>query len=194
MPATAASRATPARERTSPVSAPLASSRARSRSEGRLTATVLGLAGPRRHRAERRGGTGRRSAGRPGPRHHAARPRPVAGDPALLAQVAANLLANAVRHNHPGGTAALTTGTIGERTFLDVTNSGPVLEQRDIPGLFEPFRRGQGRPGNGLGLGLAVVRAITHSHDGTITATARPGGGITVHLDLPRRTEPRPPR
>ncbi|MGW5000796.1 ATP-binding protein [Streptomyces hydrogenans] len=119
---------------------------------------------------------------------------PVAGDPALLAQVAANLLANAVRHNHPGGTATLTTGTIGERTFLDVTNSGPVLEQRDIPGLFEPFRRGQGRPGTGLGLGLAVVRAITHSHDGTITATARPGGGITVHLDLPRRTEPRPPR
>ncbi|MFJ6574882.1 ATP-binding protein [Streptomyces sp. NPDC091368] len=114
-------------------------------------------------------------------------PAPVTGDPALLAQVAVNLLANAVRHNHPGGTATLTTGVEGGRAFLEAANSGPVLEQRDIPALFEPFRRGQGRPGNGVGLGLAVVRAITRSHDGTIIAAPRPGGGITVRVDLPSR-------
>ncbi|MEE1736219.1 HAMP domain-containing sensor histidine kinase [Streptomyces sp. BE147] len=114
-------------------------------------------------------------------------PAPVVGDPALLAQVAVNLLANAVRHNHPGGTATITTVTLGGRAFLKATNSGPVLEQRDIPALFEPFHRGHGRPGNGLGLGLAVVRAITLSHGGTITATPRPGGGITVRVDLPHR-------
>lgn len=112
---------------------------------------------------------------------------PVSGDPALLAQVALNLLANAVRHNHPDGTATITTGTLGGRAFIEVTNSGPLLEQQEIPALFEPFRRGRGRPGNGLGLGLAVVRAITLSHEGAITATPRPGGGITVHIDLPRR-------
>ncbi|MFC9797240.1 sensor histidine kinase [Streptomyces sp. NPDC127584] len=120
-------------------------------------------------------------------------PAPVTGDPALLAQVAVNLLANAVRHNHPGGTATLTTGIEGGHAFLEAANSGPVLEQSDIPALFEPFRRGQGRPGNGVGLGLAVVRAITRSHDGTITAAPRPGGGITVRVDLPRRAETYPP-
>ncbi|MFC9705240.1 ATP-binding protein [Streptomyces sp. NPDC056943] len=120
-------------------------------------------------------------------------PAPVAGDPALLAQVALNLLANAVRHNHPGGTATITTGTLSGSAFLEVTNSGPILEQRDIPALFEPFRRGQGRPGRGFGLGLAVVRAITLSHEGTITATPRPGGGITVRVDLPRQAAMRPP-
>ncbi|MFF0475062.1 sensor histidine kinase [Streptomyces sp. NPDC004284] len=116
-------------------------------------------------------------------------PAPVSGDPALLAQVALNLLANAVRHNHPDGTARITTGTMGDSAFIEVTNSGPVLEQQEIPALFEPFRRGRGRTGNGLGLGLAVVRAITLSHDGTITAAPRPGGGITVHIDLPQQPE-----
>ncbi|MFB8047532.1 ATP-binding protein [Streptomyces hydrogenans] len=120
-------------------------------------------------------------------------PAPVTGDPALLTQVALNLLANAVRHNHPGGTATITTGTLGGRAFLEATNSGPALGQQDVPALFEPFRRGQGRTGNGFGLGLAVVRAITLSHDGTITATPRPGGGITIRVDLSRRAAMRPP-
>ncbi|MFD7575946.1 sensor histidine kinase [Streptomyces sp. NPDC059810] len=120
-------------------------------------------------------------------------PAPVAGDPALLAQVALNLLANAVRHNHPDGTATLTTATRGEHAFLEVTNSGPVLDHQDVPALFEPFRRGPGRPGDGFGLGLAVVRAITLSHGGTVTATPRPGGGITVRVDLPLRAATRSP-
>ncbi|MFB6625621.1 sensor histidine kinase [Streptomyces sp. NPDC056374] len=120
-------------------------------------------------------------------------PAPVAGDPSLLAQVALNLLANAVRHNHPDGTATLTTATRGEHASLEVTNSGPVLEHQDVPALFEPFRRGPGRPGDGFGLGLAVVRAITLSHGGTVTATPRPGGGITVRVDLPRRAATRSP-
>ncbi|MCZ0982997.1 HAMP domain-containing sensor histidine kinase [Streptomyces diastatochromogenes] len=116
-------------------------------------------------------------------------PAPVSGDPALLAQISLNLLANAVRHNHPDGTAHLTTGTTEANAFIEVTNTGPLLEPQEIPALFEPFRRGRTRTGNGLGLGLAVVRAITLSHDGTITATPRPGGGITVHIELPQRSE-----
>ncbi|MER5966437.1 HAMP domain-containing sensor histidine kinase [Streptomyces sp. NPDC002057] len=117
-------------------------------------------------------------------------PAPVTGDPALLAQLTLNLVANAVRHNHPDGTVTITTGTLGERAFLEVANTGPVLEEREIPALFEPFRRGRHRPGNGFGLGLAVVRAITLSHDGTIAAVPRSGGGITVRVDLPRRALP----
>ncbi|MEU8762665.1 HAMP domain-containing sensor histidine kinase [Streptomyces sp. NPDC048659] len=117
----------------------------------------------------------------------AAAPAPVTGEPALLRQVALNLLANAVRHNRPDGTATLTTGTAGDRSFLEVGNTGPVVDPAELPELFEPFRRGAGRRAEGSGLGLAVVRAITANHGGEITAVPRPGGGLTVRVELPRR-------
>lgn len=115
-------------------------------------------------------------------------PAPVAGDPSLLQQIALNLLANAVRHNHPGGTATITTGVVEELAFIEVVNTGPVLNPAEIPTLLEPFQRGPERRSKGLGLGLAVVRAITLTHHGKVTATPRPGGGLTVRVDLPRRT------
>ncbi|MEU3424649.1 sensor histidine kinase [Streptomyces gardneri] len=114
-------------------------------------------------------------------------PAPVAGDPSLLRHITLNLLANAVRHNHPGGTATTATGTHGDRAFVEVTNTGPVLDPGDVPALFEPFRRGPTQHGKSLGLGLAVVRAITLTHHGELTATPRPGGGLTVRVELPRR-------
>ncbi|MFI5981886.1 sensor histidine kinase [Streptomyces sp. NPDC051555] len=112
---------------------------------------------------------------------------PVQGDPALLRQVALNLLANAVRHNHPGGTAVITTGTAGDAAFLLVTNTGPVLTAEEVPALFEPFHQGRERAG-GFGLGLAVVRAITTTHRGRVEATPRAEGGLTVRVVLPART------
>ncbi|MGW5399211.1 sensor histidine kinase [Streptomyces sp. NPDC003952] len=120
-------------------------------------------------------------------------PAPVAGDPSLLRQIALNLLANAVRHNHPGGTATITTGTVGQLAFIEAANTGPVLTPAEIPTLFEPFRRGPERRSKGLGLGLAVVRAITLTHHGKVTATPRPGGGLTVRVELPLRPRGRPP-
>ncbi|QKW04992.1 ATP-binding protein [Streptomyces sp. NA04227] len=114
-------------------------------------------------------------------------PAPVAGDPALLRQIALNLLANAVRHNHPGGTVKITTGVLEELAFIEVVNTGPVLTLEEIPTLYEPFQRGPQRRSKGFGLGLAVVRAITLTHHGRVTATPRPGGGLTVRVDLPLR-------
>ncbi|MDV5150032.1 HAMP domain-containing sensor histidine kinase [Streptomyces sp. SBC-4] len=119
-------------------------------------------------------------------------PAPVSGDPSLLRHIALNLLANAVRHNHPGGTATMATGVHGERAFVEVANTGPVLDPDEIPTLFEPFQRGRRLRGKGLGLGLAVVRAITLAHHGTITATPRPAGGLTVRVGLPLRTDGEP--
>ncbi|MGY3680474.1 sensor histidine kinase [Streptomyces sp. TE33382] len=110
---------------------------------------------------------------------------PVAGDPSLLRQIALNLLANAVRHNHRDGTATVTTGTIGTLSFIEVGNTGPVLHQDEIPALFEPFQRGREHRSDGSGLGLAVVRAITLTHHGEVIATPRPGGGLTVRVELP---------
>ncbi|MEU5922040.1 HAMP domain-containing sensor histidine kinase [Streptomyces sp. NPDC047141] len=119
-------------------------------------------------------------------------PAPVAGDPSLLRQIALNLLANAVRHNRAGGTATVTTGVRGTRAFVEVANTGPVLDPEEVPALFEPFRQGTSHRGKGLGLGLAVVRAITVTHQGEVTATPRPDGGLTVRVELPRASGGRP--
>ncbi|MER8048128.1 HAMP domain-containing sensor histidine kinase [Streptomyces sp. NPDC094032] len=115
------------------------------------------------------------------------RPAPVTGDVSLLRQTALNLVANAVRHNHHGGTATVTTGTEGDRSFVEVGNTGPVIDPEEIPALFEPFRRGTEHRADGTGLGLAVVRAITATHHGEVTAAPGPHGGLTVRVELPRR-------
>ncbi|WP_424862814.1 sensor histidine kinase [Streptomyces sp. MMS24-I29] len=115
-------------------------------------------------------------------------PAPVAGDPALLRQIALNLLANAVRHNHRDGMASVATGATDAAAYIEVANTGPVLTPDEIPALFEAFHRGQEHRGNGSGLGLAVVRTITATHRGRVTAVPRTGGGLTVRVELPRRS------
>ncbi|MFH8472376.1 sensor histidine kinase [Streptomyces sp. NPDC018000] len=116
------------------------------------------------------------------------RPCPVAGDASLLRQIALNLLTNAVRHNYPDGTATVATGTTSRLAFIEVTNTGPVLDPNEIPALFEAFQRGPECRSDGSGLGLAVARAITLTHQGQVTARPRPGGGLTVRVELPRRS------
>ncbi|MET8705327.1 sensor histidine kinase [Streptomyces californicus] len=109
----------------------------------------------------------------------------VRGNRLLLAQLAANLLANAVTYNVPGGSVEAVLS--GEGVLL-VRNTGPVVSEADIAGFFEPFRRGEGRDrmGPGSGLGLSIVRSIAVAHGGTVTARPGPrGGGLAVTVRLP---------
>lgn len=111
-----------------------------------------------------------------------ARPLTVLGDAVLLDRLAHNLVANAVRHNVPGGRVEVLTGPEG----IAVTNTGPVVPADTVPLLFEPFRRLSARtqaPGEGVGLGLSIVESIARAHDATATATANAkGGGLTVRV------------
>ncbi|MDG4859602.1 HAMP domain-containing sensor histidine kinase [Streptomyces sp. T-3] len=110
-----------------------------------------------------------------------AAPLPVTGDPVLLHHVVENLVANAVRHNVPGGTVTVATGPAG----LTVTNTGPPVPPDVVPQLFEPFRRlkeREHRPGSGAGLGLSIVASIARAHGWTVTAEANEGGGLTVRM------------
>ncbi|MFF0389374.1 sensor histidine kinase [Kitasatospora sp. NPDC004615] len=115
-------------------------------------------------------------------------PAPVTGDPSLLTQLVHNLVANAVRHNHPGGTVRLTTGQDSGRSHIEVANSGPRIDEADIPSLLEPFRRGRGSA-PGAGLGLSVIRAVVATHQGTLTITPNPAGGLTTRVLLPTARE-----
>jgi two-component system sensor histidine kinase VanS len=71
---------------------------------------------------------------------------------------------------------------------LTVENTGEKLTPRLVSTLTEPFQRGTGRiriAHAGVGLGLAIVASITQAHEGTLTLTPRPAGGLRVTVQLP---------
>ncbi len=115
------------------------------------------------------------------------RPAPVVGDPGLLERLAGNLVENAVRYNHLQGRIWVRTGSDAQHAMLVVGNTGFEVEEADVPGLFEPFRRGgRERTGaRGSGLGLSIVRAVCDAHGGTVGAVALSGGGLEVTVTLP---------
>lgn len=114
---------------------------------------------------------------------------PTNGSQALLLQLTMNLVHNAIVHNLPErGTVRVTTGVRPETVVLTVENTGEELTPQLISTLTEPFRRGTERIHTdhaGVGLGLAIVKTITHAHDGTLTLTPRPTGGIRIAVELP---------
>jgi signal transduction histidine kinase len=114
-------------------------------------------------------------------------PAMVIGDPSLLERLAGNLVENAVRYNVHHGRLAVRTGSDGACAYLVVANTGPELDPAEVPGLFEPFRRGGiERTGTrGAGLGLSIVRAVVDAHGGTVRAQAMQGGGLEVTVALP---------
>jgi signal transduction histidine kinase len=115
------------------------------------------------------------------------RPAPVVGDPSLLDRLAGNLIENAIRYNHLMGKLWLRTSAEGGQAVLVVGNTGFEVEPGDVPGLFEPFRRGgwERTGSRGSGLGLSIVRAVCDAHGGTVSAVAQPGGGLEVTVSLP---------
>ncbi|MGA9857764.1 MAG: HAMP domain-containing sensor histidine kinase [Solirubrobacteraceae bacterium] len=114
---------------------------------------------------------------------------PTTGSPALLLQMATNLVHNAVVHNLPDqGTVWVTTSVHPTGVVLTVENSGEKLTRPLVSTLVEPFRRGTERirtDHGGVGLGLAIVNSITQAHDGALTLTPRPAGGLCVTVQLP---------
>jgi signal transduction histidine kinase len=116
-------------------------------------------------------------------------PAPVTGDVALLSRAVANLIENAVRHNTAGGTVMVVTSVAGDRSVLEVANTGDPVDPALVPRLFEPFHRGEHTrlKGSGTGLGLSIVRAVATLHGGTVTAEPHPNGGLVVRLSLPQQ-------
>jgi two-component system sensor histidine kinase VanS len=113
---------------------------------------------------------------------------PTIGSYALLLQMTTNLLHNAIVHNLPAqGTVWVTTSIHLETVVLTVENTGEKLTPQLVSTLAEPFQRGTERIRTGhagVGLGLAIVKSITQAHDGTLTLTPRPTGGLRVRAQL----------
>ncbi|MBM3694950.1 MAG: HAMP domain-containing histidine kinase [Actinobacteria bacterium] len=115
---------------------------------------------------------------------------PVVADPDRLDQVVGNLVENALRYTPEGGTVRLTLRLEAPRVRLSVTDTGPGIEEADLPHIFERLYVAQryraARP-EGSGLGLAIVREIVEAMGGVVEVSSIPGQGTTVSALLPRR-------
>jgi signal transduction histidine kinase len=109
------------------------------------------------------------------------------GDRVQLQQVALNLARNAIQavRQQPGTEREVSIRTaagIGEVAF-SVTDSGPPVEESLLERMFDPFF--STKP-DGLGIGLSISKSIVEGHRGRIWPTRNPGGGLTVHVSIPR--------
>ena len=121
-----------------------------------------------------------------------ARPVRVRGDYTRLSQVTGNLLSNAIKFTASGGTVSVSLRE-DEKTreaVLDVKDTGIGLDPALLPQLFQPFSQGANayaRTNGGLGLGLALVKALVELHGGAVLASSggeNKGSQFTVRLPL----------
>jgi two-component system sensor histidine kinase KdpD len=107
--------------------------------------------------------------------------------------VLVNLFENASKYTPPGSTVTLAAEVIGDRLSVSVSDNGPGLPPGREEAVFQKFTRGERESATpGVGLGLAICRAIVESHQGKITASNRANGGAIFTFTLPLGTPPSP--
>ena len=111
------------------------------------------------------------------------------GDPAMIRQVFANLLSNAMKFTRPMETGIVEVGgTVQEsHNIYYVKDNGIGFDMKHAPKLFSVFERLPGTDEfEGTGIGLAIVQRIIHRHGGWVWAEGRVNGGATFYFTLPR--------
>ncbi|MFV1969733.1 MAG: sensor histidine kinase [Acidimicrobiia bacterium] len=108
----------------------------------------------------------------------------VLGHDGELSELIWILVDNADRHG--GSSAVITIDQDAERTTIEVTDDGEGIPHEDLERVFDRFHRADpARSGPGFGLGLAIARAITERHGGSIEAGNQPDGGARFLVKLP---------
>ena len=109
----------------------------------------------------------------------------VLGDPLALRRLVGNLLDNAVKY---GGGARCSVRTQDGKALLLVEDEGPGIAEDSLERMFTPFVRGDSARDpatGGIGLGLAIARAIARSHGGDVSLERRPERGLCARVELP---------
>jgi signal transduction histidine kinase len=112
-------------------------------------------------------------------------PAEVEADPIAVRRLIGNLLDNAIRY---GGSARCRVLREGAEVLLLVEDEGPGVAEDALERMFEPFERGDSARDpatGGVGLGLALARAIARAHGGDVRLTRREGKGLCAQLSLP---------
>ena len=112
-------------------------------------------------------------------------------DPALFERVLCNLLENAEKYTPAGTPIDIGASVVGEHVRIVIDDHGPGLPANREQAIFQMFERGKKESATpGVGLGLAICRAIVEAHGGTIVGQTRPGGGARFTIELPRGEPP----
>ena len=114
----------------------------------------------------------------------------VLGDPSRLQQIIWNLLSNAIKFTPGGGRVLVQVEQVGSKIETKINDTGAGISADFMPHIFEPFRQPLGSiSGNGLGLGLAVVRHLVELHGGEVrAASSGEGCGSCFTVSLPAMT------
>jgi len=112
----------------------------------------------------------------------------VVGDGERLAQVAHNLVRNALAHTPPGTEVSVSTGVAQNMGYIEVSDNGPGIAPGEAGRVFDRFYQGDpSRSATGTGLGLAIVRAIAEALHGSAEVLSVPGprSGATLVVRIP---------
>jgi len=111
---------------------------------------------------------------------------PIHVDATLVTQLFCNLLDNATKYTPAGTHIGIAAAQDGAFVRVTVDDTGPGLPPGDPARLFDKFQRGNGEGSIvGVGLGLAICKAIVRAHGGDIEARRRPEGGARFEVTLP---------
>jgi two-component system, OmpR family, sensor histidine kinase BaeS len=112
----------------------------------------------------------------------------ISADPNRLASGVENLVSNAIKYTHSGGTINVSAGVDKNELLISVTDNGYGIAVEEQQKIFEPFYRGnQGRRfKQGMGLGLSIARDLVEAQGGWISLESTPGEGshFTIHLPI----------
>lgn len=118
------------------------------------------------------------------------RPEEVVSDPRLLEMILANLLGNAFQFTPAGGTITVQWAPeLSEGWSLTVSDTGLGIATDELERIFMPFYRGQGARGDGYpgnGIGLAIVKTCTDLLSGTVSVESTPGKGTRFTIIFPQ--------
>ena len=115
-------------------------------------------------------------------------------DAVLIERVLCNLVENASKYTPPGSRIVIAAEVGGQYLDVAVYDNGPGLPAGQEESIFEKFTRGERESATpGVGLGLAICRAIIEAHHGAIRAGRSPEGGASIIFTLPLGTPPAMP-
>ena len=112
----------------------------------------------------------------------------ISGDRQRLEQVVPNILGNAIKYTPDGGHIAVTGGGSGRSVWVEVTDDGIGIPEKDRDRIFDRFYRvdkARSRESGGTGLGLSIAKEIVERHHGSLRLVPREGRGTTIRLVLP---------
>ena len=113
----------------------------------------------------------------------------IIADPEQLRRVIHNIVNNSIKYlDKPKGFLNIRVKDVGDFIQVEIEDNGKGISSKDLPYIFERFYRtdkSRARASGGMGIGLAIVKAVVEAHHGSIRAESREGAGSTFIVTLP---------